>query len=248
MAPPPGPGASTAQRPLPGPVTAEGAKLTLILSILSFVFCGLPMGIPAVLVGRRTLRQIRQSKGLLKGEEITRAGIIMGYVSSSVWLVLLVGGYFLFQTGAKELNENEESAIRTIRQINDAESTYSHIYSGSTGRIYTSALTMLGPGPTGTCAGTGSREYACLMNGPLVMPDCREPHWCILKGYKFQLQSHYASARLADYAITATPVDGNAGSKNFCSTSDGVVRAVDFFFLSPTTGYDPETCRRLKPV
>jgi hypothetical protein len=172
----------------------------------------------------------------------------MGYISSSLWLIFLVAGYFLFQTGAKESNQNEESAIHMIRQINDAESSYSHIYSGSTGHIYAGSLVTLGPGPTGACAGTGSREYACLVNGPLVMPDCHEPHWCILNGYKYQLQSHYSSAREADYAITATPVDGNAGSKNFCSTSDGVVRSNPFFFLSVETGYDPETCHRLKPV
>ena len=247
MAPPPGP-SGPLPNPRPGPVTAEGAKLTLILSIVSFVACGLPAGIPAVLVGHRTLHQIRQSKGLLKGEEITRAGIAMGYISSALWLVFLVGGYYFIQMGAKETNDNEENAVRTIRRINDAQSTYSHIYSGSSGRIYAGALEMLGPGPTGTCAGTGSRDYACLMDGPLVMPDCREPHWCVLQSYKYQIQTHYSSPREADYAITATPIDGSSGSKNFCSTRDGVVRSVDFFFIPPSVGYDPETCHRLKPI
>ena len=249
MAPPPGPGIPTGIPVRPGPVTAEGAKLSLILSILSFVFCGLPMGIPAVLVGRRTLRKIRQSKGQLAGEELTRAGIIMGYISSGLWLVFLVGCFALFREADKETTESEASVINMIRQINAAEADYAVIYSDSSGRFYAGSLAALGPGPGGTCAGTGTREYACLMKGPLVAPDCREPHWCILNDYKFQIQTHYSSSSLdMDYAISATPIEGRGGTKNFCSTRDGIIRSYPFFIFSLTAGYDTETCHRLTPI
>jgi hypothetical protein len=232
-----------------GPITIEPAKLALILGLISWVLCGFPTGIPAVLVGRKAIRQIKQSKGRFKGEEIALAGIILGYASCAVWLVFLVGGYFVFRAADKETAENETSVVSTIQQVNAAEDSYARIYSGSSGRIYASSLATLGPGPSGACVGTGTREYACLMNGPLVALDCREPHWCILKDYKFQIQTHYSSSsRDMDYTISATPIEGRGGSKNFCSTSDGIVRSADFFLFSLTAGYDTETCHRLRPI
>ncbi|HMF90090.1 MAG TPA: DUF4190 domain-containing protein [Candidatus Angelobacter sp.] len=236
-------------RPLPTVTTAEQAKLALILGMMSWVLCGFPTGIPAVLVGRKAIRQIRQSQGRLKGEEIALAGVIMGYASCAIWLVFLIGGYLMFRTAEKQTTESEASVVSTIQQVNAAEASYARIYGGSSGHLYANSLAALGPGPSGTCVGSGTREYACLMKGPLVEPDCREPHWCILNDYKFQIQTHYSSSsRDTDYAISATPIEGRGGSKHFCSTGDGVVRSADFFIFSLDAGYDPETCHRLKPI
>lgn len=253
--PPPGvapvpPGQSMpAVRTLPPVITADNAKVALILGIISWVLCGLPTGIPAVVLGRKAIRQIKQSRGRLKGEEIAMAGVVMGYASSAIWLLLLIGGYFVSRTAQKQTEESEASVVNTIRQINDAEASYARIYSGSSGRVYAGSLATLGPGRGGTCAGSGTREYACLMTGSLVVPDCREPHWCVLDDYKFQIQTHYSSSsRDMDYAISATPVEGRGGTKNFCSTSDGIVRSADLFFFSLEAGYDTERCRRLQPV
>jgi hypothetical protein len=232
-----------------GPITLEQAKLALILGIISWVLCGFPTGIPAVLVGRKAIRQVRQSKGRFKGEEIALAGIVMGFASSGLWLVFLVGGYFVVREADKQTAESEASVVSTIQQVNAAQDSYAKIYSGSSGRIYAGSLATLGPGPSGTCPGTGTPEYACLMDGPLVAPDCREPHWCILNDYKFQIQTHYSSSsRNMDYAISATPIEGRGGSKHFCSTSDGIVRFAPSLIFSMTAGYDPETCHRLRPV
>src|SRR5262249_32529781 len=147
-----------------------------------------------------------------KGEEIALAGVIMGYASCALWLVFLAGGYLLSREADKEDAEREASVVSAIHQINAAEATYAAIYSGRLGRSYANSLATLGPGPTGACARTGTSEYACLMTGPLVEADCREPHWCIVKDYKFQIQTHYSSSsRDMDYAITATPVEGHGG-------------------------------------
>ena len=247
--PPTSPGQSLPPLRPSGPVTTEQAKIALILGIISWFLCGLPTGIPAVLVGRKAIRQIKQSRGRYKGEEIALAGVIMGYASSALWLVFLVGGYFLVRVADKQTAESEATIISTIQQVNAAQDSYAQIYSGSSGRVYAGSLAVLGPGPSGTCLGTGTREYACLMTGPLVAPDCREPHWCILNDYKFQIQTHYSSSsRNTDYAVSATPIEGRGGSKNFCSTSDGIVRFAPFFLFSMTAGYDPETCHRLRPV
>ncbi|HLW54841.1 MAG TPA: DUF4190 domain-containing protein [Candidatus Angelobacter sp.] len=234
----------------PFPVTAEGAKITLGLGIASWILCGLPTGIPAIVLGHRTLKKIRESRGRLKGQEMVLAGLILGYVSCAIWVVLLIGGAVVFRSASREMAAAEDNAISTIRQINEAEATYSQVYSGTSGRLYAGSLAALGPGPSGTCAGTGDRDYACLMTGPLVAGDCREPKWCILNGYRFQLQVHYtAGSRDADYAITATPEgNGRGGTKNFCSTSDGVIRAAPVFFGSLSSGYATDGCQRLAPL
>lgn len=240
-------GASIVSRPQPVAVTAEAAKISLGLGLAASILCGFPTGIPAILVGRRAITKIRQSQGRLKGREIAMAGIILGYASCALWLVFLIGGYFLFRTAVKQIDESEASAISAIRQINEAEASYSQIYSGSSGNLYAGSLAALGPGPQGTCSGTGTRENACLLSGPLVRSDCREPRWCILKGYKFQLQVHYSS-KGSDYAITAVPEgNGNGGTKNFCSTSDGVVRS-EVRFGNLLAGYNTDECLRLIPV
>lgn len=235
-------------RPVPAAITTEQAKLALILGIISWIACGFPTGIPAVLVGRKAIRQIKQSRGRFKGQELALAGVVLGYASCAAWLVFLVAGYSVYRTIDRQGNEDEASAVDAIRQINSAEASYAQIYGGSSGRLYADSLAALGPGPTGTCAGTGSREYACLMNGPLVMPDCREPHWCILKDYKFLLQTQYTyPRRKLDYSITAVPLEGRPGIRTFCSTSDGVIR-FNVVLGTLRDGYNAEDCSRQMPL
>jgi len=240
-------------RPQLPPVSPEGAKITLGLGIGSWLLCGLPLGIPAIILGHRTLKKIDQSRGRLKGKEITLVGLILGYISSICWgIFLTIGGVAYMQT-EKEIAANETATIATMREIVAAEATYSQSYSppqssSSSLPVYAGSLDMLGPGPDESCAKGGTAQYACLINGALAKPDCKTPRWCISNGYKFQLLTHYSySSRTRDYSITATPVDGSHGSKNFCATSDQVIRS-GLFFLSLYSAVDAEDCVRWKNV
>jgi hypothetical protein len=172
----------------------------------------------------------------------------MGYAGSALWLVFIVAGILMFRSVWKEGDASEAAAVRAIRQINDAEGSYSRIYTGSKGPVYAGSLATLGAGPGQACPGTGTAEYACLLSGPLSMPDCREPHWCTLNDYKFQLLTHsYSFPRGQDYAITAIPTESSGGATNFCSTSEGIVRAGPYWF-DRESGYDVEDCHKLRPI
>jgi hypothetical protein len=161
----------------------------------------------------------------------------------------LAVGFFLYQQSTKDAAASEANAIYAIRQINEAEATYTQSYPNpSASHSYAGSLAALGPGPQGTCTESGTREYACLISGPLAMPGCREPEWCILQAYKFQLQTHnYSDKREVDYVVTAIPVDRKSSGRNFCSTSDGIIRS-ESSWLRLTAGYNCEECLRLKPV
>ena len=239
-------------RPQLPQVSPEAAKITLGLGIGSWLLCGLPLGIPAIILGHRTLKRINQSRGRLKGKEITLVGVILGYISSIIWGIFLTIGAVVYRKTEKEIAANETATIAAMREIVAAQESYSQTYSrpqsSSSLPVYADSLAALGPGPDESCAKGGTAQYACLISGALAKPDCKPPHWCIANGYKFQVQTHYSySSRTQDYSVTATPVDGSHGSKNFCATSDQVIRS-GVFFLSLYTAVDAEDCVRWKNV
>jgi hypothetical protein len=90
--------------------------------------------------------KIRQSGGRLTGKEIALVGTILGYGSCAFWFVFLVAGFVLYRQDMKETGADEASAVGAIRQINDAEATYSRIYaSSSTPHSYAGSMATLGP-------------------------------------------------------------------------------------------------------
>src|SRR5882672_918131 len=193
--------------PVPAAVNDSGAIASLVCGLAAWVVCGFLTGIPAVILGHSSLKKIGRSGGYLKGKEIAFAGLVLGYLSCAAWLMFFVVIVVLVHQAGKEIKADEAGARDVIRQINEAEATYSTIYARSaTSRSYAGSLATLGPGRMGTCSGTGTAEYACLLSGPLAAADCREPNWCVLGAYKFQLQTHvYAGPGGVDYVITAIP-------------------------------------------
>jgi ABC-type Fe3+ transport system permease subunit len=61
---------------------------SLVLGILSLVLCGFFTGIPAMVMGRQALREIRASGGALGGEGMAKGGFWTGLVST-VWTGLV---------------------------------------------------------------------------------------------------------------------------------------------------------------
>jgi hypothetical protein len=56
----------------------------LVLGILSLVLCGLVTGIPAMIMGRRAIREIRASHGAVGGEGVAQGGFWTGLIGT-VW-------------------------------------------------------------------------------------------------------------------------------------------------------------------
>jgi hypothetical protein len=73
----------------PAPRNAPGAIWSLVLGILGLVCFGLFAGIPAVICGHQAQSRIRRSGGVLMGEGMALAGLITGYISIALSILLL---------------------------------------------------------------------------------------------------------------------------------------------------------------
>jgi hypothetical protein len=97
------PGALPPPPPTPIPVTVAGAPhapsltpgqtpglaiASLICGVLGFFLCGIFTSIPAIITGHMARRKIRQNPSL-SGGGIALAGIIMGYVASALFLLIV---------------------------------------------------------------------------------------------------------------------------------------------------------------
>jgi hypothetical protein len=95
MQPPPRPPSSpqtwrTDGMRAPPPPTNSKAVVALVLGILSLVatFCwlGLPLGIPAIVLGALAHGDIRRSEGMSGGRGVATAGMVLGAIGSAVFL------------------------------------------------------------------------------------------------------------------------------------------------------------------
>ena len=76
----------------PIPIESRTERLavwSLVLSLLSLVFCGLILGIPGVICGHLALSKIRKTPDL-QGGGLAISGVIVGYVAIALWLIYLV--------------------------------------------------------------------------------------------------------------------------------------------------------------
>ncbi|HYM79154.1 MAG TPA: hypothetical protein VE377_24480 [Candidatus Dormibacteraeota bacterium] len=114
---------------------------------------------------------------------------------------------------------NESSAMATIRTANTAQIIYSSTYPQ---KGYAHDLATLGPNPNGSNA--SSPQHASLIDSSLGGASCTAGDWCIKSGYRFTIATACKLQKCREYVVVATPVNTSSGTRNFCSTSDGVVR------------------------
>ena len=87
------PSATVVSGPQAGPVpaqTEDKAVISLVLGILSIVSLSILAGIPAIILGRMSKRNIRASAGQLGGDGLATAGIVMGWISVVLAVVFLL--------------------------------------------------------------------------------------------------------------------------------------------------------------
>ncbi len=136
---------------------------------------------------------------------------------------------------------NEASAAASIRTINTAQVTYAAMYPA---RGFARDLAALGPGPDGTK--TFSPAHAGLIDSTLANASCTAGNWCTKSGYRFMLGTACKTQTCREYFVVATPVDSNTGSRNFCATSDTVVRfKVGPMLIAPVSAAQ---CRTWAPL
>jgi hypothetical protein len=68
--------------------------LSMVFGILSLAGLGVLAGIPAIILGTNARRNIRASGGRLSGEGMATAGIVLGWISCGI-VVLVVFVFFI---------------------------------------------------------------------------------------------------------------------------------------------------------
>jgi type II secretory pathway pseudopilin PulG len=114
---------------------------------------------------------------------------------------------------------NEASAVSNLRTVNVAQVMYSGSYPE---RGFARDLATLGPDPSG--ARTPSADHASLIDATLGNASCKAGNWCTKSGFRFSITAVCQKQMCQDFVAVGTPVSNNSGTRNFCSTSDGVVR------------------------
>jgi len=114
---------------------------------------------------------------------------------------------------------NESSAVGSLRMLVTAQTMYSASYPA---RGFARDLAMLGPFPGQ--AGVASANHASLIDSKLGNATCTAGAWCEKSGYRFAFAPVCKIAPCKEFVAVATPVSSSTGSRNFCATSDGVIR------------------------
>lgn len=136
---------------------------------------------------------------------------------------------------------NEASAAASLRTMVTAQMMYASAYPG---RGYARDLARLGPDPADPHS--ISPLHAGFIDASLAKPSCTTGSWCEKSGYRFTFSPVCAKLLCQEFVAIATPVASAAGTRNFCATSDGVVRfRVEAPLMAPLL---PAQCRAWQPL
>jgi hypothetical protein len=136
---------------------------------------------------------------------------------------------------------NESAAVSTMREINVAQTTYSHKYLQNG---YARDLVSLGPDPRGS--GLRTANHAGLIEADFGSSSCTAGAWCEKSGYRFSIAGVCRLRSCNEFVVAATPVSSGTGSRNLCSTSDAVIRvSMGSTLISPVSA---EECRQWAPL
>ena len=135
--------------------------------------------------------------------------------------VLIVAAVAIPNLMRSKMAANEASAIAEVRTVNIAQLSYITRFPQ---RGYAAGLPALGPGPSGTLR--QSPDHADLLSDSLTGEPCNSDGWCLKNGFRFRVVAAACTQRRCqEYVFFAIPDSANTGARNFCSTSDGVIRS-----------------------
>jgi len=115
--------------------TSGKAIASLVCGLFLFAF---PLSILAVIFGLLSVSEIRKSSGRLQGEDISIAGLVLGYVGLAVIpLILIIAAIAIPHLLRARMAANESSAMASVRTLGAAEVQYfsSHPKAGFTCRL-----------------------------------------------------------------------------------------------------------------
>jgi hypothetical protein len=138
---------------------------------------------------------------------------------ADIGAILLMAGTAIPNLLRARTSANESSAVAMIRTIGTAQMSYAASYPQ---RGYARDLASLGPDPNGSKS--ASPEHASFLDATLGNPSCTATSWCTKSGYRFMTTATCMQRTCKEFVAVGSPVSTNTGMRNFCSTSDGLVR------------------------
>ncbi len=112
--------------PYIGPAQTSGKAIGSLICGLFFFF--FPSSIAAIILGHRSLGEIRRSGGRLTGRGMATTGLVLGYAGISVIPIMLIAAIAIPNLLHAKIAANEVSAIGSMRTIITAETTFNDSY------------------------------------------------------------------------------------------------------------------------
>ncbi|HMJ92300.1 MAG TPA: DUF4190 domain-containing protein, partial [Candidatus Acidoferrum sp.] len=110
------------------PPAKTGLSITsLVLGILAIVPCSLFTGIPAIITGHIALNRAKKSPGEFGGKGMAKAGLILGYVSL-VLGVLLLPATMLPALAKAKARAQQVQCMNNLKQVALAARTYANVH------------------------------------------------------------------------------------------------------------------------
>ncbi len=153
------------------------------------------------------------------GEETAIRGVSSSG-TADVGAMLIVAAVAIPNLLRARIAANEAAAAATLRTVNTAQVVYS---SADPRRGYARDLATLGPDPR--VGKPSSAEHAGLIDATLGNASCVADAWCTKSGYRFSLKAVCQERMCKEFVVVGMPLSRSTGTKSFCSTSDGVIRA-----------------------
>ncbi|MGH9813671.1 MAG: DUF4190 domain-containing protein, partial [Candidatus Acidiferrales bacterium] len=184
--------------------TSGKALASLVLGVLGGFWI---TAILALIFGYQARTEIRQSQGRLAGDELARAGIILGWVYApflAIFPILIIAAIAIPNLLQARQRANEASAVGSLRTINTACEYYAN---QSPDRGFPDSLEEMGPGG------------ADLIDS--VLASGRK------NGYVFTYEASDTDQDgiLDAYSASAAPIDpGRTGKRFYFTDETGVIR------------------------
>jgi hypothetical protein len=158
------------------------------------------------------------SASFVYGEENAVRVISSGSQATAAAMVapLIIAAIAIPSLMKSKVTANEAGGAATIRTLITVQIAYSNSFPDVG---YASDLASLGSrGQEPAC--TPSAKHACLVDSIL---GCSK-QWCIKNGYRYTIAADCQKGVCTDFVVVGTPVGTDSGHRNFCASSDGVVR------------------------
>jgi prepilin-type processing-associated H-X9-DG protein len=120
--------------PTPAPIrTAPLAIWSLVLALVGFACMGPFAAIPAVICGHLALPRIRDAAGRLQGQGLAIAGLVVGYVSIALWILILpmMLAILLPALGAARQAAQRMVCATNLREVGNAAQMYALGHQGN---------------------------------------------------------------------------------------------------------------------